>query len=329
MNEKLPRIWVLLGDRRGDNNQLLALAEAMGLPFETRTMEYRLLWALLLRLFPRSPRLLSRRARGTLNSPWPDLVVGIGRRNVAVARWIKRMNAGRTKLVRLGNPRADPALFDLVITTPQYPVPPAPNVLKLPLSMDRHSTPPRLTAEERAWLDGLERPHLLASIGGATRYLELDEDRIVAAIQSLAERARAAKGSLIIATSPRTDAATVSAISRTAAGLPNVRIVSDETVRYAVLLHDADENFVTGDSVSMISEAVLAGKPVGLIPVELDAEGQKVLTNDRFSETVRDVRRFWAELRTKGLIGTVDAPANGPVEDPVRTAVDAVRALLA
>ena len=36
-----PRIWVLLGHRRGDNNQLLALAEGLGLPFETRTIGYR------------------------------------------------------------------------------------------------------------------------------------------------------------------------------------------------------------------------------------------------------------------------------------------------
>ena len=37
---KPPRIWVLLGERRGDNNQLLALAEALQLPFQTRTLEY-------------------------------------------------------------------------------------------------------------------------------------------------------------------------------------------------------------------------------------------------------------------------------------------------
>ena len=33
-----PRIWVLLGHRKGDNNQLLALAQALKLPFETRTI---------------------------------------------------------------------------------------------------------------------------------------------------------------------------------------------------------------------------------------------------------------------------------------------------
>jgi hypothetical protein len=30
-----PRIWALLGAHAGDNNQVLALAEELGLPFET------------------------------------------------------------------------------------------------------------------------------------------------------------------------------------------------------------------------------------------------------------------------------------------------------
>ena len=53
MSEPRPRIWLLLGDRRGDNNQVLALGEALGLPFETRTLSYRPTWGVLLKLFPR------------------------------------------------------------------------------------------------------------------------------------------------------------------------------------------------------------------------------------------------------------------------------------
>ena len=63
-------------------------------------------------------------SRRWLEPPWPDLVIGIGRRTVAVARWIRKQSGGRTQLVRLGHPRAPNRLFDLVITTRQYPVPP-------------------------------------------------------------------------------------------------------------------------------------------------------------------------------------------------------------
>jgi hypothetical protein len=37
----LPRTWLLMGHKAGDNAQLLALAEALGFPFETRRLAYR------------------------------------------------------------------------------------------------------------------------------------------------------------------------------------------------------------------------------------------------------------------------------------------------
>ena len=113
-----PRIWVLLGPRTGDNNQALALAEALALPFETRTLAYNAVQALSVWL-PATAATLDRASRRRLQPPWPDLVIAIGRRSVPVARWIKRRNGGRTRLVRIGHPRLDPALFDLVITTRQ------------------------------------------------------------------------------------------------------------------------------------------------------------------------------------------------------------------
>src|SRR5947209_3702858 len=34
------KVWALLGSRRGDNNQVLALAGALGLPFEEKHLSY-------------------------------------------------------------------------------------------------------------------------------------------------------------------------------------------------------------------------------------------------------------------------------------------------
>jgi len=48
---KRPKVWLLLGHRRGDNNQVLALGEALGVPFETRTMTYKWLARLRMKLF--------------------------------------------------------------------------------------------------------------------------------------------------------------------------------------------------------------------------------------------------------------------------------------
>jgi hypothetical protein len=42
----------------------------------------------------------------------------------------------------------------------------------------------------------------------------------------------------------------------------------------------------------------------------------------------RDLRRFWASLRDRGLAGTIEKPVAGQLADPAATAADAVKALL-
>ena len=325
---RLPRIWALLGPRTGDNNQVLALAEALGLPFETRTLQYNLLRRLDGRILGRSLVSLDPQSRRQIAPPWPDLIIAIGRRSVPVARWIQRANHGRTKLVRIGNPRMDPALFDLVITTRQYPVPPGNNVILLPIAMSRYRGTPAIAPDEEAWFAELPRPHLLMAVGGATKYWKLAPRHIADAAGKLSERSERVGGSLIAVSSPRTDPAAIDALRAVLDGRENCRIVDGNRPRFPVLLDDADECFVTGDSVSMISEAILTGKPVGLIQLEMNRKGRRRLRDDGFSPRHRDLRRFWSHLEQAGLIGTLAHPVSSQVHDPVTTAASAVLQLL-
>lgn len=325
----MKRIWVLLGSRKGDNNQLLALAEALGMPFETRTLEYNRLWAPLLALARRSPLLLTRKSRRTLVPPWPDVTIGIGRRSVAVARWIRCRNQGRTQSVRIGNPRADTALFNLVVTTRQYPVPEGANVLVLPVAMGRHCPRSPSDGEDGAdFLGALSRPHLLLIVGGPTRFWKLDTETIIDAALRLRARAAQAGGTLVIVRSPRTPAGLVQELKDRLSNDAGGAVAIDPPVPYAALLGDADELFVTADSVSMISEAVVTGKPVGLVPVELDSEGERLLGTAGYSPQRRDLRRFWAAVEERGLVGTIDQPRRARVDNPVEIAAEAVRRLL-
>ena len=321
-----PRIWLLLGHRRGDNNQVLALGEALGVPFETRTMTYKWLARLRMKLFKIGAGHLKPSARQWLQPPWPDLVVDIGRRTVPVARWIQQRNDGRTRLVRLGHPRAPNDWFDLVVTTRQYPVPPGENVLTLPLAMNRFRTPPAPTETEKGWLDGLARPHLLLSLGGPSAMWQLDNAALRLAATKLVRRVEADGGTLIAVGSPRTPADAWAVVREALGESRNAAVVAKNEVRYPVLLADADEHHVTADSVSMISEAVMTGKPVGLISVEPDARGRRRIRGRPPEATnMRDPRRFWADVQARGLVGTVDQPKAGKFVDPVETAVAAVR----
>lgn len=326
MSASHPRIWVLLGPRIGDTNQLLGLAEALKLPFETRTLVDNALRRLSPRLLGASRLSLDAQSRRQIAPPWPDLVIGIGRRSVPVARWIRRQSGGRTKIVRIGNPRIRPSLFDLVITTRQYPVPEAENVITLPLAIGRSGGRLKPDANEQDFLSALPRPRLLLALGGRTRLWHMPEGRVVAAAQGLAERARKAGGSLIVASSPRTENRIRDAL-RTGVPSTSFKLVDDNFPRFRILLEDADEIFITADSVSMISEAIMMGKPVGMIPLDPHPT-TGMMIGFPLAVGGRDLRHFWAGLKAEGLVGTVAAPIAHPIEDSAEIAAAAVRRLL-
>ena len=318
-----PRVWALLGARTGDNNQVLALAEALNWPFAVKQLDYNALQSLSVWLPPTAATLTAAAKEG-LRPPWPDLIIAIGRRSVPAARWIKRQSGGRSKLVRIGHPRIDPANFDLVVTTRQYPVPPGGNVVLLPVAMSRFTDSPVPTAAEKAFLRRAGRFRLVA-IGGATKYWRLPEERIEAAAQAPFD------GSVVIATSRRTEPQFVERLRQMECA--QTILVDGSAPRFNLLLDRAAEVFVTGDSVSMISEAVLSGKPVAIIPIEQDEKGQRKLgpqpQEDGRDARRRDLRRFWNYLIDEGLAGTAETGPIKPrsIPDPNAIAAAAVRKL--
>jgi mitochondrial fission protein ELM1 len=330
-----PLIWALLGERTGDNNQVLALAEQLGLPFKAVTLSYaRIAGYDLGRIRPEhlgaSLLSLNWSARAQIKPPWPDLAIGVGRRSVPVARYIRQMSSGRTKLVRIGNPRIDPRLFDLVITTRQYDVLPSDNVLTLPVAMSRFRGSEDVEPSERRWLHAHSRPHLLLAVGGNTTDVELPREQMVEAAAHIASSAGAAGGTVLVAPSQRTDQGLLRAIEQ-AIGNSGL-IVPNDGPSFAALLADADQIFVTADSISMLSEAIVTGKPVGMVPVELTDAGLRAVGERKalldFRSPKRDPRRFWSYLQESGLIGTVEAPKGSPTANPVEIAARAVRSLL-
>jgi len=325
VSQKAARAWVLLGERAGDNNQILSLANALGAPTRAIQLRYNPLHLIPPKLLGATLRTLNPASRREIGPPWPDLVLGIGYRSVPVALTIREASAGKAKLVRLGNPRLDPAHFDLVITTPQYSVPDAANVVRLPVGI---STAPNLepTGEEKAWLAKLPRPHRLFLIGGETFMWSLTSQGLLDAASSLAQK----PGSVIAVSSGRTGKDEMDAVASALRGSEH-GLVWGRFPRYPVLIDDADEILVTADSVAMISDAIASGKPVGIIPPEKTASGAFFygLAKTGLPLPIRDVRRFWTGVQEQGLAGTVEKPVAGKLGvDPLQTAVAAVRSLM-
>jgi mitochondrial fission protein ELM1 len=315
---------VLLGRRQGDNNQLLALAEALGLPFEGKQLAFN--WLQHFSVL-RGNRLLylTARSRRLLTPPWPDVVIGLGYDTMPIARRIRQMSGGRAHLVQLGNPRTRLDDIDLVITTPQYSLGNASNVLSLPFPVGNPARSATATAEERQWLSSMERPRRVIAVGGSTRQWQLDNCELDCCVRYLQAHASRHGGSVIAVTSRRTPQAVVRRLKNQLAG-SNQACVLDFPC-FGVLLAEADECYVTADSVSMLAEAILTGKPVGMIPIARSWRGKIGFWARRLLwdfPSHADLSAFWRYLFENRLVGTVYYPVASRVGDTVDAAASAV-----
>ena len=325
-----PRIWVFPGNRPGDDAQVYALAEELRLPFETRTLRYNWRFWLNGRHMGASPISIEKELREkTLASPWPDMIIMVGRRSVPIALWVQEQSGGKTRLVFVGHPRVPPETFDLVYTTRQYLTPTGPSMRLLPVAMSRYREPAKPSEEESEWLQVLPRPHLLLMLGGKTRHWKMTPEFMSSVAERIHDRARSLGGSLIVARSARTDEAVLDAIEQQLEGKDNWRVVRKEFPRFPVLLADADELFPTADSISMISESVITGKPTGIVPIEMNWIGRIALgASVDESSPKRDLRRFSEYILAQRLAGTAEQPLASETPNPVVEAAKEVRALL-
>jgi hypothetical protein len=261
-----PRVWLLTGHRAGDNSQVVALGEALGWPFEIQRFAYHAWERLVNWPFASTLAGVVKSRSSALAPPWPDLIITAGRRNEPIARWIRKQAGGRARLVHVGRPWARLERWDLVVTTPQYRLPPLPNVLHNETPLHR-VTPARLAEAAAQWrprLAHLPRPWIAVLAGGPSGPYPFDEaaGRRLAAQASALAAARG--GSLLVTTSARTPPAARKALF---GGVPRPAFryewrADDADNPYYALLALADQIAVTADSVSMMTEACATGKPV-------------------------------------------------------------------
>ena len=264
---KKERVWVIAGYRAGEHSQLIALADALGLPYEIKKLDYRRL-EFRTNIFRGSDLRGIRQAQSTpLQSPWPDLLIEAGMRNEPVGRWVRDQSGGQTKIVHVGRPWADPERFDLVITTPQYRLPQRPNVLQNMMTMHSVSAANMTTAAEQ-WqpaFASLPQPHIAVIVGGHSGPYTFGARAAARLAQQASDVAQARGGSLLLTSSARTAPAALRALDTGTAAVPRHFYrwrEADERNPYFAYLALADELIVTADSISMLTEACATGKPV-------------------------------------------------------------------
>jgi mitochondrial fission protein ELM1 len=268
-----PRVWLLLGERQGDNAQVLALGRtltrALGWPHEVKQIIYDPECEIPYRDRGASLVGVDRQRSDRLEAPWPDVVIAIGRRAAPVSRWLKAQTDGRLLNIHLGRPRIAYQHFDLIFTTPQYGLPSAPNVTKLTLPITLHDEA-QLDAEAKLWLPtfaALPRPWTAVFVGGPTSQMKFDRG-VGADLLARAWIHTRRTGTLLVTTSPRTPPEVMELLAAAIRPPHFLHLwAPKEPNPYQALLKLADDFIVTNDSVSMIAEAVDMMKPLYLFEV--------------------------------------------------------------
>ncbi|MBS7789593.1 mitochondrial fission ELM1 family protein [Roseococcus sp. SDR] len=247
-------MWVLEDPRAGTAAQALGIAERLGLPFRRVALRFgplaKLPWPW--------PTLAGLADRSAFVPPWPSLVISAGRRSAPVSRWLRRRGARTVHAMRPGLGAAD---FDLLVLGAHDHPAPASNVLIIQGAAHR-LTPEALAAAPAGFPDlaTLPRPIVTLLLGGPVRGEGMDPARAT----QIAREAMGRGASLLVTASRRTGSPATEAVAAALKDFPHALYPWGGSAAnpYGAMLAMADLLIVTGDSISMLSEALMTEAPI-------------------------------------------------------------------
>lgn len=258
--------WIVTEGMAGTENQCIGVAEALGVRADVKRIALHQPWKIL------TPWIGFENAAtfggDRLEAPWPDLLIAAGRKSVAAARYIKKQSGRKTFAVQIQDPRFSYDTFDL-IAVPAHDPARGENIIVT------QGAPNKITAEKLALakddfhelLSPLPAPRVAVMIGGGSKAYAMTPEVIEKLAGQLEALAQSGYG-LMITASRRTDDETAQAL-RARLNEPNIYFWDGEAPNpYMGFLAWADFIIVTADSVSMISEAATAGKPLYIAGME-------------------------------------------------------------
>ncbi|NKE47954.1 hypothetical protein HB662_24465 [Roseomonas frigidaquae] len=246
-------VWVLADPRAGTAAQALGIAERLPVAHRVVPLE----WGAWARLPLPLPTLagLTPATRAAFQPPWPRLVISAGRRAGPVARWLGARGARTVNCMRAFG------RFDLSIIGRHDRPRAAPDVLPI-LGAAHRVTAAKLAASRTEWatLAALPGPRVALLLGGPVR----GEGLAPGLAAALGAQVAGFAGSVMASASRRTGAAATDALAQSLTAVPHHlhRWGGDGENPYLGFLAWADLVVVSGDSVSMLSEALMTAAPV-------------------------------------------------------------------
>lgn len=285
------RVWALTDGRPGHAGQVMGLVGKLALPYAIIPLSFTRMSKLPNALLGRSLLGIKAKSRKRIQAPWPEVVIAAGRRTVPIMRYIKK-HSPSTRLVQIMWPGDGAAKhYDLIAAPAHDGIEAAANVIHTRASLHALSAEHLQNAAVK-WNEQwqhLPRPWVGVLLGGSSKHGKFNTDDYVKIFRNAEELAGG--GSLIITTSRRTDRTVADIITDTVRA-PHYFHAYDGGPHnpYHAILGASDALMVSGDSVSMCSEACSTGKPVYIIQPSHIADSKLVhfhanLINDGYARS--------------------------------------------
>ena len=271
-NKKMKKVvWALLDDRMGSNGQINGIAQNLNSD-HFKIVEKKIIYTRLSALpnFIRGRSLLGvvGESREKLTEPWPDLVLSGSRRMAPVARWIKKHSGGKTKLIQLlyiG--RTGIKDFERIFLPEHDRGKKAFTNFRYVTGAPHRITEKSLKEARELWnneFKHLPKPLTAVIVGGNIQNRDFGTNNAIMLGRDVKEFKRKIGGSILITDSKRTGTDKEKLILEEISSIPSYKYLwgSSGVNPYMGFLACADNIIVTGDSVSMASEACGTGKPV-------------------------------------------------------------------
>ena len=310
-------IWVLLDNRMGSVSQAKGVIEALDKEkFEIveKKTEYNFLAGLPNFLRGRTLLGLTEKSRRLFGGQMPDAVLSTSRRTVPVARYIKKESGEKTKLIQLMHPgNAGLDEFDLVFVPEHDKGKKGGDNIVYITGCAHKITEKSLAEAHEKWektFSELKRPLTSVIVGGAIKKKPFSLENAESLGLALKEFYENNGGTFLLTTSRRTGEEPQKKILSHIKDIPTYSYLWGDKGEnpYMGFLSEADNIIVTGDSVSMCSEAVGTGKNV------LIFEGKDWLTpkHHRFVESLYEkglAEPLSAKMKNKKKTGKIFNPA--------------------
>lgn len=258
-------IWLLNDGRIGNYRQLEAIS--FYLKDDCKIIEKNITFSKFAKL-PNffnflAKRYITKSCLKEINHDFPDIILSAGRRSALIASFIKKLAQGNVKIVQILKPEISSQYFDLIITpkhdkynAAHYEYLLTPNLVKKNFNKQKNKS---LHFDKSG-------KNYAVYIGGSSKHKKVSFAEYNNLLAKLDEIKKYTHCKFYISTSRRTDPSIIKILQKKYQDDYVYDFNSKSSNPHFEFLANSDKIFVTGDSISLISEAISSGKPTIYFP---------------------------------------------------------------